>query len=451
MLFKLISTFISAIVGFYINLYFPLSIGIESFYTFSILMLFSNKFFEFFDIGSSATAFYIVIENKDNKSLVNTTQLSYVFFSFFALILLVISLFSFNFLFEKNIQIQAILFGATYFYFIWISMVFTKFSDALDLTKKSEILRIINKFSIFLILISFDLLAIEITLNIFFIFGSIVFLCSSILYIKLLKIKFIFTFKNIFLNLINLFKRSKSLTQSNLIIIIVSAFDIYLLSGLIDKLGISNFNFFTQIGGVIYILSPILVPIFTRQYSTSKNEKILFKQISYILLISTLLFIPIAELLCSFVDKNSYFNEYYNLVYIVVINFSVLVFIRFLTNVYMLTGKDEKHKIISISVHLMSLFVSLILFYQDSLNSLTVFTKYLTFNSIWFFLLINKGSVSKKYLLDIIIIIIPYLITILFFELTFLSSIILSIIYLVLIFLKIINFSVLEIKSLFKY
>ena len=67
MLFKLISTFISAIVGFYINLYFPLSIGIESFYTFSILMLFSNKFFEFFDIGSSATAFYIVIENKDNK------------------------------------------------------------------------------------------------------------------------------------------------------------------------------------------------------------------------------------------------------------------------------------------------------------------------------------------------------------------------------------------------
>lgn len=451
MLFKLISTFISTIIGFYINLYFPLSIGIESFYTFSILMLFSNKFFEFFDIGSSATAFYIVIENKDNKSLVNTTQLSYVFFSFFALILLVISLFSFNFLFEKNIQIQAILFGATYFYFIWISMVFTKFSDALDLTKKSEILRIINKLGIFLILISFQLLAIEITLNIFFILGSIVFLCSSIFYIKILKIKFSFNFKKIFLNLINLFKRSKSLTHSNLIIIIVSAFDIYLLSSIIDKLGISNFNFFTQIGGAIYILSPILVPIFTRQFSKSKNEKILFKQISYILLISTLLFFPLAELLCYIADQKSYFNEYYNFVYLVVLNFSVLVFIRYLTNVYMLTGKDEKHKVISISIHLMSLIVSFILFYQDSLNSLTVFAKYLTFNSIWFFLLINKDFFSKKYLLDIIIILTPFLIAFFFFELSFLSSIILAIIYLLLIFLKIINFSVLEIKSLFKY
>jgi O-antigen/teichoic acid export membrane protein len=451
MIIKLISAIISVIVGFYINLYFPLSIGIESFFTFSILMLFSNKFFEFFDIGSSATAFYIVIENKNNKSLVNTTQLSYVYFSFFALILLIISLFSYNFLFEKNIQIQAILFGAIYFYFIWISMVFTKFSDALNLTKKSEILRISNKFGIFLILISFHLLAIEITLNMFFILGSIVFLCSSILYTRILKIKFSFNFKKIFLNLINLFKRSKSLTQSNLIIIIVSAFDIYLLSDIIDKLGISNFNFFAQIGGAIYILSPILVPIFTRQFSIDKNEKILFKQISYILVISTLLFIPLAQLLCTIADQKSYFSEYYNFVYVVIINFSVLVLIRYLTNAYMLTGKDEKHRVISISIHLISLIVSFILLYQDNLNSLSVFTKYLTFNSIWAFLLINKGFITKKYLLDIIIILTPFLIALFFFELTLLSSIILAVIYLLLIFFKIINFSILEIKTLFKY
>ena len=210
MFFKLLSTIITTLIGFYINLYFPLSIGLESFYTFSILMLFSNKFFEFFDIGSSATAFYIVIENKNNKSLVNRTQLSYLYFSLFALLTLIITFFVFNIFFEKKIISEEIIFGATYFYLIWISMVLTKFSDALDLTKKSEIIRITNKFGIFFILIFFQLFKFEITLTLFLILATLVLICTSFLYVRLLKISFDFDFEKIYDNLKSLFKRSKS-------------------------------------------------------------------------------------------------------------------------------------------------------------------------------------------------------------------------------------------------
>ncbi len=450
MKFKLLGTIVSTFIGFYLNLYLPLSLGENAFYVFSVLQLFSNKFYELFDTGSSAISFYMLIDHKHNNIQTNKITFSYITYSLISIILLAITLFIYNKTIDEEISTNSILFGAIYFYFIWLIGILNKFSDALEFTKQSEIIRISLKLILFLILFPIQYLGYELNLNTFLIISISIYAVFIITHIRLLKIKPIKFHKSIS-KIKKIFSKSRKLSHSNLSILIISSIDLYLLGTINNGTNIASFNFFNQTGMIIYILSPIMVPIFTRTYRKNINQIQLTKQLIYSVFIALTIVLILFNEIISLIDKGELFDEMYYIGYFSLMNFSLLILIRYFTNIAMLEKKDRSYKRKTLIIQILSGFLTLLLIRYSLFNTMSIFMKFLLINFVWLLSIIEYKLVSMRMIIDVFIITCPTILLFLNID-NYIVNIILSMLFIfTIIKFKIIRLDFNEIFYIFKH
>lgn len=151
---KLFANIISGIIGAILVAIVPKSLGPIAYGQFIYIQDFFAKFIGFLDMGSS-TAFFTKLSADNNRKELISFYFIYSFIVFLLILSFILAIYildvSKNIL--PNIPSQYIIMGLFYGFFVWISQIFTKISDAYALTVSVELLRIVHKIlSLFLLL-----------------------------------------------------------------------------------------------------------------------------------------------------------------------------------------------------------------------------------------------------------------------------------------------------------
>ncbi|MCF6331163.1 MAG: polysaccharide biosynthesis protein [Sulfurimonas sp.] len=280
---KLFANIISAIIGAILIAIVPKALGPIAYGQFIYLQLFFMKLIGFLDMGSSIAFFTKLSAKHSRKELITF----YFIYSLFVLIFLFLFIFlidNFGYLdfILPNIPNEYIYFGLFFGFFVWLTQVFIKISDAHALTVSVELLKIGHKIiSLMLLLYFIYVLTFNITTYFYFNYIALIsfLLILSWLFIK----KGIFNkkilsldleFKNITKEFVNY---CSPLVVYSVVGIIVGLFDIWLLQKIGGSEQTAFYGLAYSFAAICFLFTNSMTPIITREFSKSYEEKDLDK------------------------------------------------------------------------------------------------------------------------------------------------------------------------------
>ena len=275
---KLLTNIISAIIGAVLIAIVPKALGPIVYGQFIYLQDFFMKVIGFLDMGSSIAFFTKLSANQKRKELMS------FYFLYASVLLVLITLFigfifyfDYTSIFFPDIPKEYIFMGLFYGFFLWLTQIFIKISDAYALTVSVELIKIMHKvISLFLLLyfIYFTLFDLEQ----YFLFHYIA-LLSFLLILAWLFIK-----KDIFTNILNfkfsIFNLTKEfiaychpLVVYSLLSLVVGFLDIWMLQKFGGSVETGYYGLAYSLAAMCFLFTSAMTPLITREFSKSYEEK----------------------------------------------------------------------------------------------------------------------------------------------------------------------------------
>ena len=275
---KLLSSMVSGVTGIITVAIVPNVLGAIPYGQFSFIYQIFSQFIAFFDAGTS-TAFFTKLSAKTHrKELIK----AYTAFSLMMLILLYLVveglyILNLNEVIFPDIQIKYLYLGVNLGFFLWLTQIYIKISDAYMLTISVEIIKIIHKFLSLLLLI-FMISFINFDLTTYFYFNYIS-LISFLLVITIVFIKKEIITRNVWLAKIKyqalvfeFFNYASPLFVFNSVAILVAIFDIWLLQYVSGSEQTGFYGIAYSIIAMCFLFTGAMTQIITREYSKSFAE-----------------------------------------------------------------------------------------------------------------------------------------------------------------------------------
>lgn len=281
---KLLSNFISGVIGAIIIAIVPKALGPVMYGQFIYLQEFFLKIIGFLDMGSSI-AFFTKLSAKNSRKELITFYFLYAISLLFVLIGIIYILQETGYIstFIPNISNNYIYMGLFFGLFTWFSQIFIKISDAYALTVSVEIVKIIHKIAS-LVLLLFLINGLNFNLNLYYSFHYISFfsflLLIGILFVK----KDVFTYELLSIKYLNFKELIKEfivychpLVVYNIIGLIAGFFDIWLLQKIAGSEQTGFYGLSYSLAAMCFLFTSAMTPIITREFSKSYEEKDLEK------------------------------------------------------------------------------------------------------------------------------------------------------------------------------
>ncbi|MFK5974987.1 MAG: oligosaccharide flippase family protein [Sulfurovum sp.] len=277
---KLFANIVSGIIGAILIAIVPKSLGPIAYGQFIYIQNFFTQIIGFLDMGSSIAFFTKLSADNNRKELISF----YFFYSFIILLLVLSFVLAINILGVSdkvlpNIPNQYIIMGLFYGFFVWITQIFTKISDAYALTISVELLRIVHKIVSLLLLLYFIYFG-DFDLENYFIFHYIA-LVSFLLILIWLFIK-----KDILRDIGGLSALRSKLTSLvkefvaychplvvySILSLIVGFLDIWMLQKFGGSEQTGFYGLAYSLAAICFLFTGAMTPIITREFAKSYEE-----------------------------------------------------------------------------------------------------------------------------------------------------------------------------------
>lgn len=270
---KLFTNIISAVIGAVLVAIVPKALGPVIYGQFIYIQDFFAKVIGFLDMGSSTAFFTKLSANNRRKELISFYFIySFIILLFISLFVIFITAFKVSQDILPNIPNQYIYMGLFYGFFLWITQIFTKISDAYALTISVELKRIIHKI-------------ISLFLLIYFIYFTIFDLDKYFLfqYISLISFLFIliwiFIKKDIFINISQFrIQNPKSLIKEfieycqplviySILSLIVGFLDIWMLQTFGGSIQTGFYGLAYSLAAMCFLFTSAMTPVIMREFA----------------------------------------------------------------------------------------------------------------------------------------------------------------------------------------
>lgn len=277
---KLLSSFVSGIVGIILVAIVPKAIGPVAFGQFVYLQQFFMNVVNLLDASTSIAFFTKLSADPKRKVLIAF----YSAYSFLIFLVLVFSFLFFDFLglnyyILPEIQNTYIYFGILFSFFTWLTQIFIKIADAYVLTISVEFIKVIHKvLSLFLLvfLISEFSLNLDIyfyfhlfILNVFIVALTVLFVRKRVFCLDVFRLNFL-RLKEVAAEFISY---CAPLLLYSVFALVVGIFDIWLLQKNSGSVQTGYYGLSYSLAAMCFIFTGAMTPIITREFSKSFEER----------------------------------------------------------------------------------------------------------------------------------------------------------------------------------